>query len=71
MVAANGGEASVLTDGEAITSLPRWNADGSAIFTHRLVYGSSSGFDLVSVDPATGNFSIVLQTEADEEYPSP
>ena len=71
LVASSGGDSSVLTDGEAITSLPRWTPSGDAILTHRLEYGNDSGFDLVAVDPRTGDISIVLQTEANEEYPSP
>lgn len=71
LMPSGGGEPFVLTDGEAVTSLPRWTPDGSAILTHRLEYGAQTGFDLISIDPNSGEYTMVLQTDADEEYPSP
>lgn len=71
LASPDGANIRVLTTGDAVYSLPRYSSDGQTIFTHRYTPGSTAGFDLVSIDPATGAVASVVASDANEEYPSP
>lgn len=65
------GTARVLMNDGAITSLPKWTADGTAVITHRLEVGSMN-FDLVRIDVATAAMTrLGASSPWADEYASP